>query len=295
MRLNDDCRRLVVFLGLRTTDKDGTIVPQFAGTGFFVSYPAPTYLPALRISYLVTARHVAEGLVGPFVIGVNNSSGALELCDVDEAVWQYHWDTSIDVAVVPMEITDADWQPFPYEAFADHENSALFSRFGVGDSVYVVGLYRLFPGKNKIFPIVHTGHVAMIPNEDIPVRNRTTGKISGTRGYLIEAQTLEGLSGSPVFVRYTNPTGIGSAIGRVVAYSDSIYLLGIWQSAWDGIAGDILSEQMGRDCRVPAGMGVAIPARRITEILESKNLREQREALIEQYEANAAATTGSPS
>jgi hypothetical protein len=151
MRLHDDVRKLVVFLGARTTDIDGVIVPLFAGTGFFVSYPAPSHLPSLRFSYLVTARHVAEALVGPFVIGINNSSGELEICDIDQAMWQYHWDHSIDVAVVEINVTEVDWQPFPFESFADHENSALFSRFGVGDLVYIVGLYRLFPGKTTIF------------------------------------------------------------------------------------------------------------------------------------------------
>jgi hypothetical protein len=38
--------------------------------------------------------------------------------------------------------------------------------------------------------------------------DRLTKTLTKMRGYLIEAQTLEGLSGSPVFVRYTNPTGI---------------------------------------------------------------------------------------
>lgn len=271
------------------------MVPLFGGTGFFISYPAPSHLPNLQFSYLVTARHVVDGLGGPFVIGVNDASGTLDLCDVDEAVWHYHWDDNVDIAVIPMGLAEADRKPFPYEGFADHEDSALFPRFGIGDLVYVVGLYRLFPGKARMFPIVHTGHVAMVPNEDIPARNRVTGNISNTRGYLIEAQTLEGLSGSPVFVRYTNPTGISSGIGRVVAYTESVYLLGVWQGAWDGIAGDILSEQIGSGFRVPVGMGITIPARRITEILGSRALLEQREILTAQYEANAAASMDAPS
>jgi hypothetical protein len=224
---------------------------------------------------------------------VNDSSGALDLCDVDEAAWYYHPNQDIDIAVMQIGIAGADWQPFPYEGFADHEQSALFSRFGVGDLVYIVGLYRLLPGRAKMSPIVHTGHVAMTPGEDIPIYNTTTKKTINTRGYLVEAQTLEGLSGSPVFVRYTNPTGMSSGVGRVVAYTDSVFLLGVWQGAWDGIPGDILSEEIGsNNRRVPVGMGITIPSRRITEVLELPELKERRQQGVERDLAENAAKTG---
>jgi hypothetical protein len=242
----------------------------------------------------VTARHVANALVGPFIIGINDSSGKLDLCDLDAATWHCHQDSDVDVAVLPAVLESADWQPFPFEGFADHENSALFSRFGVGDLVYIVGLYRLFPGKERISPVVHTGHVAMTPDEEIPVLS-PTGRVIPARGYLIEAQTLKGLSGSPVFVRYTNPTGISSGIGRVVAYSDSVYLLGLWHGAWDGTAAGVLSEELGRGVRVPVGMGLTIPAKRIAEVLESPDLQQQRESEVKRLAASMAATMDSPS
>ena len=96
MRIHDDVRKLVAFLGVRTTNRKGEVVPRFGGTGFFVSYPAPSHLPNLQFSYLVTARHVVDGLGGPFVIGVNDVSGTLELSDVDDAAWHYHWDDNVD-------------------------------------------------------------------------------------------------------------------------------------------------------------------------------------------------------
>jgi hypothetical protein len=294
VRISDDVRKTVVFLGFRISGKDGESESRFGGTGFFVTYPGAPDHPTLRISYLVTARHVAEELVGPFVVGLNNSLGDLQLCDVDAAVWSYHPDPEVDVAVTPMGFVEgADWKQLPFEWFADNEDSSLFSRFGVGDLVYIVGLYRLFPGRVKISPVVHTGHVAMAPDEEIPVRNRRTGKIAGSRGYLIEAQTLEGLSGSPVFVRYTNPTAMSSGIGRVVAYTDTVYLLGLWQGAWDGMAEDTLAAEFGRsEMRVPVGMGITIPARRILEVLELPSLKIGREEVVKRHFAATAATTG---
>jgi hypothetical protein len=288
VRLHDDVRKLIVFLGFRTMGQSGESVPRFGGTGFFVSYPGPGQ-PNLRIPYLITARHVAEELVGPFVIGVNDSLGDLRLCDIDEAVWHYHPDQDVDVAATPMGFVEgADWLQFPYEAFADNEDSSV----GVGDLVYIVGLYRLFPGRAKISPVVHTGHVAMAPDEEIPVWNRRTGQITGTRGYLIEAQTLEGLSGSPVFIRHTNPIDIRTEFGKAVAYTETVYLLGLWQGAWDGVAGDTLTQEFGKQSvRVPVGMGITIPCRRIAEVLQLPDLQTGRERVVDRHLAADAAKT----
>jgi hypothetical protein len=288
MRIGDDVRKLVAFLGFRAADDAGTLVPRYGGTGFLVAHPVTPDLPGIRITYLVTARHVAEALSSPFVIGINNVNGKLHLIDVDHADWIYHDDPSVDVSVVNIVLPHEPWAVFPSEHFA--EENRLFTRFGVGDLVYIVGLYRLFPGQTRISPVVHTGHVAMAPDDEIPMLNRTTQKIVGTRGYLIEAQTLEGLSGSPVFVRYTNVTEMSTGTGRVAAYSHDVFLLGIWQGAWDGIAGEVMTEQLRRsNARIPVGMGVVIPARRIMEILNSPALEQERaEWLRQQREANAA-------
>ena len=287
MRLHEDVRLLVVFLGFRTTDAAGVSVPKYGGTGFFVTHPVAPEMPRLRISYLITARHVAEALAGPFIIGINDATGVSHIIDIDQANWSYHPDPNVDVAAVNFELNDDAWVVFTSENFIDE--SQLFKQFGVGDLVYIVGLYRLFPGDAKISPIVHTGHIAMAPNDEIPAQNRTSGKIVGTRGYLIEAQTLEGLSGSPVFIRRTNVTGLSAGAGRVVAYSDHVYLLGLWQGAWDGIAGDILSEQTGKGVRVPVGMGITVPAQRIMEVLKLPVLEQARvDWLTRQREMNAA-------
>ena len=98
---------------------------------------------------------------------------------------------------------------------------------------------------------MHTGHIAMAPDDEIPVTNPKTGQVVKTRGYLIEAQTLQGLSGSPVFIRYTNVSGISSGMRRVVGYSNIVHLLRVWQGAWDGMSADILTEKLGRERRVP--------------------------------------------
>jgi hypothetical protein len=289
MRLSEDARKLVAFLGFRTMGAGGVSVLKFGGTGFLVTHPVTPDLDRLRITYLVTARHVAETFAGPFVIGVNDALGHPHLIDIDEARWVYHEDPLVDIAVVNIDevLPHEAWVVYPSEHFV--QRNALFSRFGAGDLVYIVGLHRLFHGETKILPIVHTRHIAMTPDEEIPIINSNTGVVSGTRGYLIEAQTLNGLSGSPVFVRYTNVTGMITSDGRVAAYTHDVNLLGVWQGAWDRIAGDVLTEELHRDALVPVGMGIIVPAERIIQTLNSPSLeRDRAEWLRLHREANAA-------
>ena len=73
-------------------------------------------------------------------------------------------------------------------------------------------------GRDRNFPIVRTGHIAMMPDEKIP-----KVKIGDWEGnadaYLIESRSIGGWSGSPVFVRGTYYVPF-SAIGRRREYNE---------------------------------------------------------------------------
>jgi hypothetical protein len=286
VRIKDDVRKCVVFLGLNMADENDNIVPKFGGTGFCVSYE---FAPGHGGAYLVTARHVAEDLSGPFVIGLNNKDGSMRIQDIDEAKWQFHPNPNIDLAVAPMFQfgSSSDLMLLPHFLIANHDDSTWSDRFGIGDLVHAIGLYRLSPGKGKITPIAHTGHIAMMPDEDIPVLNRTSQKIVRFKGFVIEAQTLDGLSGAPVFVR-PNVTVLGLA-RPFVAYSDEIALLGIWSSSWDGPSGEILSNQLGRQTKVPVGMGVVTPGKYLLEILNGEVFSKDRQVSLEKHQNHNAA------
>ena len=69
---------------------------------------------------------------------------------------------------------------------------------GPGDNVYAVGLFSLAIGRERNIPIVRTGHIAIMSKEKIPGI-----RIGDWRGeaevYVVEARSIGGLSGSPVF------------------------------------------------------------------------------------------------
>ena len=97
-----------------------------------------------------------------------------------------------------------------------------------------------------------------------------TGKIVGTEAYLVEAQTLDGLSGSPVFTNEAlQLIGLGQHHGAHASAYGALVLLGIYVGAWDGDPGEILSKDrnLKGEIRVPVGVGVVVPAQKIVEVI----------------------------
>ena len=84
----------------------------------------------------------------------------------------------------------------PVGMFAD-EKVIKQRHIGVGDEVFITGLFTKVQETTKNIPIVRTGTVAMIPGEKIPFGDNLI------EAYLVEARSIGGLSGSPVFVRET--------------------------------------------------------------------------------------------
>jgi hypothetical protein len=115
-----------------------------------------------------------------------------------------------------------------------------------------------------------------------------------TRAYLIESQSLSGLSGAPVFVRASNhhvsdeliksnPGVSPDEMGDAVAMWH-INLIGIWQGAWDAPPTDVLGVERGKDIRVPVGMGVVTPIDYVHYILENDDLTAMRERALQRRE-----------
>jgi hypothetical protein len=92
---------------------------RYGGTGFFVSHP-----DRLQFPYLVTAKHVAEALPMPFVLGVNDDQGVSDTCEIDNIRWYCHPDSNVDVAIAQFGLYGADSQTFSTQLFADKDDRA---------------------------------------------------------------------------------------------------------------------------------------------------------------------------
>jgi hypothetical protein len=202
MRVGEDARRCVVFFGV-PSEKSPI---EYGGTGFLASYDDAE--SKVRSFLIVTCRHVARALEDyadtGFWIRVNTKDGGSELLPISKIDWRYHPDPAVDVAVTTFPLNTM----IKYDhTYLNLNKIALYSRghtvrdaILAGDPINIVGLFRLHAGSTRNIPFVHSGQIAVLPNPDelVPVRSRT-GEIIHSEVYLIEAQTLEGLSGSPVF------------------------------------------------------------------------------------------------
>ncbi len=109
------------------------------------------------------------------------------------ADWYFHTDPTVDVAVVPISLGDVDRRAYTTELLA---TSTVMERerIGVGDEVFLVGMFIHQMGQKRNIPIVRVGNIAAMPEEPV----RTSMGMMETS--LLESGSIGGLSGSPVFV-----------------------------------------------------------------------------------------------
>jgi hypothetical protein len=163
--------------------------------------------------------------------------------------------------------------------------------------VQIVGLYALLYGKRRNLSIVHTGNIAMMPGDElIPTRDRGNNLVE-LEGYIVEAQTLRGCSGSPVFVRETVDTIVrrtqprGPFHDAVAAVAGQIRLLGVWQASWDGKPDDVIAVDRNITNRpVPVGMGIVAPAHRMREVMMLPEAVADRRKEAQERDLDRAAT-----
>ena len=276
VRIDDDVRKTVVFFGV-PDDSPGKGGISCFGTAFLLEYDG--------VGYLVTARHLTDELEdSPFVVRVNTSNGTSQNLYVDPCetgqLWHYHEDETVDIAVMEnpaIGSRHAHDQLYLTDKLIVGLDTIQSHHVGIGDLIYVVGLFRLLHGTRRNLPIVHSGNIALLlEDEKIPVRDwreRSDIKTFEIDAYIVEAHGIQGLSGSPVFVRPSMgirdmPLDDGPMRARVAQLD--LALLGVWQGSWDAPPDEVMAVEKGRGIRVPVGLGVVTPAAKIKEILDSE-------------------------
>jgi hypothetical protein len=296
VRTSQNALRMVVFFG-RPEPPDGQIA--YGGTGFAVVHKEDGY----GFGYLVTARHVAEQIVprGDVVVRVNTTEGKSADIEIDEIKWAYHPDHTVDVAVTGLSLAGPEFDISYYNLEDMVVPRSSEFRVQCGDPICLVGLFHWHVGTTKNKPVVHSGTIAMLPDdvEKIPIKNSTTGKRQDVVAYLVEAQTFEGLSGAPVFQRemvsIQNVIGASHNGGPPIV-ATGVQLLGVYIGAWSGPPTDELAKahKWRPDIKIPAGIGIVVPAERILEIImNDPDLKKTREEILQKRRDERAATTDS--
>jgi hypothetical protein len=284
MRINDLVLKSVGFVVEYIGAEHDSDDYDLEGSGFFVSTPS-TARPGHRYGCFVTAKHIARRLEGrPTGVIVNKSGGGVTVLNVIGDRWFVHpTDESVDVAVIPFDITpDIDIISTSTNVFLSPELMRVHN-IGVGDEIDMPGLFTYAPGSKRNMPILRHGILAMIPDEPIQVDE------GFAEVYLIEAHSIGGISGSPVFIRKTVVIDqLTDRLGHAEALSgigSKFYLLGLAHGHWDIKESDINKPSVihDRPRGVNMGIGVVVPAHKILEVInhpELSAMRERTEAKI---------------
>lgn len=272
MRVPEEIRKCVCFVGYRM--HDGT--EMFAGTAFFVARRIDGTDRAL--SYVVTARHVIDGIrdlgLDQVLLRVNSKAGARWL-EYPISEWVMHPEgRSVDVAVLRGFIGNGvDHLTFGLgsSAFAEviHRED-----IGVGTEAVIAGLFVNHAGKDRNIPIVRVGNIAAMPEEKV---GTTLGPIDA---YLIEARSLGGLSGSPVFA-HVDPVSPASDGINLRIQAGSNYLLGLVHGHFDEPS-TTASYAAAFTEKVNAGIAIVVPVGKIHEVINQPYMRDIEAPIEEQ-------------
>lgn len=274
MIVPDEIRKCVAFLGCKTnTDM------KYGGTCFFVSIPSE--IPDTTFVYCVTAKHNIEMIQKKSIddkvyIRANLKKESYIELPTKLNQWLYHpEDSSVDVAVLenslPYETFDFNTVPL---SMAVTNEIIKKEGIGIGDEVFMVGLFTSHYGARRNLPIIRTGNLSLMPEE--PIRTRRLGDIDA---YLIEARSIGGLSGSPVFVHLF---GLRQENKVTHLTGHKFYLLGLIHGHWDipKEKTDIQLEDFASKEKVNMGIAIVIPTFKLLEVINQEKLDRQRKQEI---------------
>jgi hypothetical protein len=275
LRIPDEFLKAVAFIGEMAGEHQGDLL----ATGFFVSIP--TRLPK-RILFFVTAKHIATDLKDRTAyITVNKKGGGVTtLNQIGSHWWLHPTDKTADVALVECNVRpDQDVRGIPIERFITPDMLKENEGIGAGDETFAIGLFTPAPGVSENLPIVRHGNIAMLPKEQIQT------ELGFADVFLVEARSIGGLSGSPVFVRETivvpfqkQPDEIEQSF---LSGLGKFYFLGVMQGHWDIKESDINKAAVHHDSKrgVNMGVGIVVPAMKILETIRQRELMKQIEEL----------------
>ena len=150
---------------------------------------------------------------------------------------------------------DTDHLVLPYSLGGDNQQ---FSLHGVdlGDEVFISGLFSHHYGESRNIPIVRIGNLAALREE--PVFTPSFGAMDA---YLIEARSIGGLSGSPVFVNLGNMRTL-DGMQVISGGGPKFFLLGLIHGHFDAVAlvGDAAEQDSTLAAKaVNAGIAIVVP------------------------------------
>jgi hypothetical protein len=272
MRISDNIKHCVCLVCTREVDQNGEPFYQYRGTAFFLqmgrrSRSEQTFL------YLVTSRKnvLAAQQEGKVLwLRINNHQNTPVYFSLQGRRWHFPNDPEVDAAVLLCPgFQNFRYQGIPYENCATDEDQRSLG-IGIGDELFVVGLFANQLGSQKNLAIIRDGIIAAMPEE--PLYNRQTGLPYSA--YLTETRSTGGLSGCPVFVCVYHGGDISKLTGKI-----RVRLLGLVRGHWDRDLATSPFKMDGHDIEaMNHGIVTVTPIMEITKLLHQEDPAQERRA-----------------
>ena len=253
------------------------------GTGFVVGYPVPgregEYVPLI-----VTARHVIEGETTVSARFSGSNGGPIfvvyELPHLQrEGDFFLHPDEGVDiVAFRSPHFAETRYQPIPFDLVATKETFES-EEIQPTDRIVFPSMLTKFMGSSRNYPVIRDGSIALIPEEEVPLRFPYGSRWIETsqRVILVDATSIPGASGSPVFLW----PGIRLRQGKFNSGGGKLHLLGVMHGFYPAPREVLEVEASGKKTVFEENTRIAIvfPSWRIHEILQTSAFRDRVNAL----------------
>lgn len=277
-RIKPEHERCVFFLINEMTGK-------LCGTGFFVG--RVTSGPHVHI-YGVTNHHTF--VQGGRKIQLNTKNGGARVIDPDE---EWEFSSNDDLAVIDLTDYIQDDDDYSYVVERDFITEAFAGKamLGIGDEVFLIGMFSENPGGIRNHVSGRFGSLSMMASADSPVAH---DNYPPKPSFIADMRSRPGYSGSPVFVyrtpwvdlRTIDSSGCQTIdLGRITddpgtpGTDTFVKLLGVHCAQYHDFCevtepGE--DRPKGRTMKLAGAMTIIIPVWRVQALLDSENFKKVR-------------------
>jgi hypothetical protein len=276
---------------------------RLGGSGFLIGVQIPFEQPSKGfLICVVTNKHVIDG--GSMVVRINTHDGLHDVIALDGYRWFLH-PNGDDIAVCPIGLNHLHhkFRFITYNQFATRQILEMFD-VGLGDEVFVAGRFVGRDGRQKNTPTVRFGNIAQMPGEPIISEGHAQ------ESYLVEARSIPGYSGAPVFLHFIPehpeiewPEGVPNISPKSkrpkIGFRIEPFLLGIdWCHLLDREKPrndrDDEPQRVEWHIRSNTGMMGVIPIWRLWDVIDGAEMRPLRTQMAEQLDKDVTIDTDTP-
>lgn len=238
--------------------------------------------------YVVTNKHVIDG--GSTCVRFNTTQQTHEAFDFDERNWIRS--DNADLAVYLLVDPDPkrlSFRPITYNQFLTEEKAKVMD-LGIGNEVFFSGRFINAEGKDKNRPSLRFGTIAQA--QAIEIDNE--------QSFLVEARSIPGFSGSPVFVYLMAGTPLSVVNNSTRTKGVGPFLYGVdWAHLFDyNDAYDERGNKLAFKVRSNSGMMAVVPWWKLSDLLfrhDVYEMRQKKQTKQKEASPDAAASKDSSS